>query len=192
MSTAQNGKRPETSDPQAPPETAERLRVARVGKPHGVRGEVTVQLFTDEPSERLAPGAELIRTPGRDTLDRSTTSLTVTGQRWNKSICLLRFAEVDDRDAAEALRGSFLHIDVPAEPEDDGWYSHQIAGLRCVGPDGEELGTARELITGAAQDLLSVGTPSGEEVLVPFVVELVPEIDLEAQLIRLNPPAGLF
>ncbi|MDZ5078532.1 ribosome maturation factor RimM [Nesterenkonia sp. HG001] len=194
MSSAhQRREHPDTSDPQALPETAERLRVARVGKPHGVRGEVTVQLFTDEPTVRLAPGAVLIRTPGRDTPDRTTASLTVSGQRWNKSICLLTFAGIGDRDAAEALRGSFLHVEVPAEPEDeDGWYSHQIAGFRCVGAQEQDLGTAREIITGAAQDLLSVETPSGEEVLVPFVEELVPGIDVEARTIRLDPPVGLF
>ncbi|GAB3193548.1 ribosome maturation factor RimM [Nesterenkonia suensis] len=181
------------SDPQALPSEAERLRVARVGKPHGVRGEVTVQLFTDDPETRLAPGSVLIRTPGRDTADRSTGSLTVVGQRWNKTICLLKFAEITGRDAAEALRGSFLHVDVPAEPdEDEGWYSHQIVGFRCLGSGGEAYGTARGLITGPAQDLLTVETPSGEEVLVPFVAELVPDIDLEARTIRLEPPAGLF
>lgn len=183
-----------TSDPQALSDSTERLRVARVGRPHGVRGEVTVQLFTDEPEDRLAPGAVLIRTPGRDTVDQGTARLTIATQRWNKRICLLAFSEVTDRSAAEALRGSLLHVEVTAEPQDEGegWYSHEIAGLRCLGPDDEDLGTVRELITGPAQDLLVVDSPDGTEVLVPFVEEIVPMIDAETRVVRLDPPAGLF
>lgn len=190
MSTERPHEGRRTSDPQA-----QRLRVARIGRPHGVRGEVTVQLFTNDPAARLAPGAELIRTPGRDTVDRKTPTLTVRTQRWNKGICLLGFEEIADRGAAEALRGSQLHIDV-AEHPDDGWYTHQIAGLRCLSGSeqdrGAPLGTAEEILSGPGQDLLVVRTPDGEEVLVPFVEELVPEIDLAAGRILLTPPQGLF
>lgn len=181
------------SDPQA-----ERLRVARIGKPHGVRGEVTVQLFTDEPETRLAPGEALIRQPGRDTADRETPALTVRTQRWNKDICLLGFEEITDRNAAEALRGSMLHIEVSDDShhDDEGWYTHQIAGLRCFSgrqrDRGTVLGTAEEILSGPAQDLLVVRVPDGEEVLVPFVDELVPEIDPEVGRIILTPPEGLF
>ncbi len=183
-----------SDDPQAPPSEVERLRVARIGKPHGVRGEVTVQLFTDDPAQRLARGAVLVREPGAETADRTRRSLTVSSQRWNKSICLLGFEEIRDRNAAEDLRGSLLFVELPAEPEDDGdeWYSHELEGMSCLGPQGEELGVVRELLTGPAQDLLAVETPAGEEVLVPFVEELVPEIDAEAGVIRLHPPRGLF
>lgn len=186
--------KPPASDPQASPSEVERLRVARVGKPHGVRGEVTVQLFTDDPAERLSPGSVLVREPGRDSADRTRRSLTVASQRWNKSICLLGFEEIGDRDQAEALRGSVLFVQLPADPEGDSdeWYSHELEGMTCLDPQGQPLGTVRELITGPAQDLLSVETPHGDEVLVPFVEELVPEIDAEAGVIRLDPPAGLF
>ena len=181
------------ADPQPTPGTGERLRVARIGKPHGIRGEVTVQLFTDDPTQRLAPGVALIREPGKETADRGTASLTVTAQRWNKQICLQRFEEINDRDAAEALRGSFLYIEAPAEPdEDEGWYSHDLEGMTCIDAAGAALGEVAELITGPAQDLLVVTTVDGEEVMVPFVEEIVPEIDVEARTIRLNPPAGLF
>jgi len=172
----------------------DRLRVARVGKPHGVRGEVTVQLFTDDPGQRLAAGAVLLREPGKDTADRSTRTLTVSTQRWNKNICLLSFDEIRDRTAAESLRGSVLFVEPAAEPVDDAdeWYSHELEGLRCLNPAGETLGTVRELITGPVQDLLAVVTAEDEEVLVPFVQELVPEVDVEAGVIRLDPPHGLF
>lgn len=179
-------------DPQTPSAEGERLRVARIGKPHGVRGEVTVQLFTDEPGVRLAAGAVLIREPGQGTQDRGTAQLTVSSQRWNKQICLLGFDEVRDRDAAESLRGSVLYAEVAAESGDDEWYSHELEGMRCLSTSGEQLGTVSELQPGPAQDLLTVLTPAGEEVLVPFVAALVPEIDAGARRIILDPPEGLF
>ncbi|WP_300343077.1 ribosome maturation factor RimM [Nesterenkonia sp.] len=179
--------------PQARPDHGERLRVARIGKPHGIRGEVTVQLFTDEPAERLAPGSQLIREPGRDTQDRTTSVLTVSRQRWNKQICLLGFDEIADRSAAEALRGSVLYIDVSSDQEDEeGWYSHELEGMVCVDAAGRKLGVVAELITGPAQDLLVVTTEAGEEVLVPFVEAIVPHIDPGSRQIRLTPPEGLF
>lgn len=174
-------------------DTGERLRVARIGKPHGIRGEVTVQLFTDDPETRLGPGAQLIREPGRNTQDTTTTALTVASQRWNKTICLLGFDQIGDRNAAEALRGSILHVEAAEEPgDDDQWYSHQLEGLTCLDAQGKPLGTVVELITGEAQDLLVVQPAEGDEVLVPFVDQLVPEIRTEDRIIRLDPPTGLF
>lgn len=178
-------------DPQSSPH-GERLRVARIGKPHGVRGEVTVELHTDEPAERLAPGASLIREPGKQTQDRETGRLTVASQRWNKKICMLSFEEIRDRDAAEALRGSILYVEPPEEDEEEGWYSHELEGMKCVSPEGRDYGTVAELLTGHAQDLLVVETQQGDEVMVPFVEEIVPEVDTEAGTITLTPPDGLF
>jgi len=182
------------SDPQALPDSADRLRVARIGKPHGIRGEVTVQLYTDEPEQRLASGEVLMRIAGTDTPDRITTLLTVTRQRWNKSTCLLSFREVTDRNGAEALRGSTLFVEIPTEEDSDeeGWYSHELVGFSCVDLQGQKLGTLKELLTGSAQDLLVVTAVSGEEVMVPFVEEIVPEVDVKNQRILLDPPAGLF
>lgn len=182
-----------SANPQIPGENAQRLRVARIGKPHGIRGEVTVQLFTDEPEIRLAPGSVIIRQAGKDTADRTTSTLTIVSQRWNKSICLLGFEETPDRNAAEALRGSVLLADiVDNDDEDEGWYSHELEGLSCVSAQGEPLGVVVELITGPAQDLLLVRTPSDDEVMVPFVEEIVPQIDTEAGRLTLTPPEGLF
>ncbi|WP_147107515.1 ribosome maturation factor RimM [Nesterenkonia populi] len=180
-----------SSDPQPTPQ-GKRLRVARIGKPHGVRGETTVELFTDDPGKRLAPGAVLIREPGKHSQDRTTAQLTVASQRWNKKICMLTFDEIRDRDAAEALRGSTLHVQIVEEGESEGWYSHELEGLTCLGADGREYGVVAELITGPAQDLLVIKTPEGEEAMVPFVEEIVPEVDTESGTITLTPPEGLL
>jgi 16S rRNA processing protein RimM len=179
------------SDPQTPPAPGERLRVARIGKPHGVRGEVTVELFTDDPTERLAPGAVLQRASAAGA---PLSALTVATQRWNKKICLLGFEEVPDRNGAEEIRGSILFIDLVDQNDDaaEGWYSHQLEGFRCVSDQGVPLGTVAVLLTGPAQDLLVVTAPGGEEVMVPFVDELVPEIDPQQKLVTLAPPVGLF
>ncbi|WP_146341517.1 ribosome maturation factor RimM [Nesterenkonia sp. NBAIMH1] len=179
------------SDPQPSPER-EGLRVARIGKPHGVRGEVTVELFTDEPEARLGPGAVLERRPGKGTEDRTTQQLTVSSQRWNKKICMLSFEDVRDRDAAEALRGSTLHIEIPDEDEQEGWYSHELEGMVCQSPDGHPYGVVVELVTGPAQDLLAVRTEAGDEVLIPFVEEIVPDISADERIITLTPPEGLI
>lgn len=180
------------SGPQTSPH-GDRLRAARIGKPHGIRGEVTVELFTDEPEQRLAPGQVLHREPGPDTAERTLSELTVTSQRWNKKICLLGFAEVSDRNHAEALRGSVLSVTAaPATDDDDGWYSHELEGLSCRLADGTVLGVVVELVTGPAQDLLVVRTASSEEIMVPFVEELVPEVDVASGVVIMNPPPGLF
>lgn len=164
-----------------------KLQVARIGKPHGIRGEVTVQVFTDDPDARFARGAVLLTEPA------SRGPLTVASARWNKQILVLGFAEVRDRNRAEELRGTELFIEADeGETEDgEGWYEHDLQGLAAL-VDGETIGTVSELITGAAQDLLVITRADGSEVLIPFVDEIVPEVDLEAGHVLLTPPPGLL
>lgn len=163
------------------------LQVARIGKPHGIRGEVTVQLFTDAPEERFEPGAVFRVEP------LSSGPLTVSSARWNKDILVLGFEEVPDRNAAELLRGAKLFIDSEEAADDDGdsWYEHELVGLEArVGED--VVGRVSALRTMAVQDLLIVERPDGEEVLVPFVQEIVPEVDIEGGFVILTPPDGLL
>ena len=163
------------------------VHVGRIGKPHGIRGEVTVEVLTDAPQDRFAAGAVFATEPaGRG-------PLTVATARWNKEILLLGFEEVLDRNQAEALRGPRLVFDTDSELEtdDDAWYEHELIGLAArIG--SEEVGKVVALTPMPAQDLLVIKTAAGEEVLVPFVTEIVPEVDIEAGFIRLTPPGGLF
>lgn len=164
-----------------------RLQVARIGKPHGIRGEVTVQVMTDSPGERFVPGTEF------DVEGTTGKKLTVEAARWNKDILLVAFEEILDRNAAETFRGARLFIDTETveEDDDDSWYEHELAGLQVrIGSD--VVGTVTALRTGAAQDLLVVESTDGDEVLVPFVTAIVPEVDTDAGFIRLTPPDGLF
>ncbi|MEE2524025.1 ribosome maturation factor RimM [Pseudarthrobacter sp. J75] len=163
------------------------LQVARIGKPHGIRGEVTVQVLTDAPEDRFVPGTEFTVEPA------SAGPLTVLGARWNKDILLLAFEEVADRNQAEALRGAKLFIETEEldEDDDEGWYEHELVGLEArVGT--QVVGTVAALNTMPVQDLLMVKTPEGEEILIPFVEQIVPEVNVEEGYILLTPPAGLF
>ena len=164
------------------------LQVARIGKPHGIRGEVTVQVLTDAPEDRFVPGARLIVEPA------AKGPLTVAGARWNKAILLLAFEEIADRNAVEELRGAKLFIDTDTEADDDadeGWYEHELVGLSArVGDD--VVGTVSGLRTTSAQDLLVLTDTHGREIFVPFVDEIVPEVDPEAGYVLLTPPPGLL
>ncbi len=164
-----------------------RLQVARIGKPHGIRGEVTVQVQTDNPEERFTPGTEII------VVDGPVKTLTVKNARWNKTILLLSFKEIADRNQAETLRGARLEIDVSDAPEDDSdeWYEHELLDLKVM-LDGQQVGIITGLRTNPAQDLLVFEDNEGEEIYLPFVDEFVPEIDPEAGIVRITPPAGLL
>jgi 16S rRNA processing protein RimM len=163
------------------------LQVARIGKPHGIRGEVTVQVLTDAPEDRFVPGTEFVVEPA------TAGPLTVSSARWNKDILLLGFEEVADRNTAETLRGAKLFIETEEldEDDDEGWYEHELVGLEArVGT--QVVGKVTALNTMPVQDLLLVTTPEGAEILVPFVEQIVPEVNIEEGFILLTPPDGLF
>ncbi len=167
--------------------------IARIGKPHGLHGEVTVQLHTDDPAARLAVGAVL------DTEAATGTgvprALTVRSTRVHNGVWLVAFEEVPDRTGAESLRGTRLVIDGPAPvagDEEDVWAEAELVGLRVVDPGGSEVGEVAGLVTGAAQDRLVVRLPDGREAQVPFVAALVPEVDVDAGRVVLDAPPGLL
>ncbi|MER5469257.1 ribosome maturation factor RimM [Streptomyces sp. NPDC002685] len=165
------------------------LVVARVGRAHGIKGEVTVEVRTDEPELRLGPGAVLLTDPA------STGPLTIETGRVHSGRLLLRFAGVRDRNAAEALRNTLLiaEVDPNEVPEDpDEYYDHQLMDLDVVTKDGEEVGRITEISHLPSQDLFVVERPDGTEVLIPFVEEIVVEIDLEEQRAVIDPPPGLI
>lgn len=163
------------------------LVIGRIGRPHGVRGEVTVEVRTDAPERRFVVGARL----GTDPV--SAGPLTVTGVRDAAGRLLLTFAEAADRTAAEALRDVLLLADVSDdESEPDAWHSHELVGLRAELTDGRPVGEVVDLLTGAAQDLLVVREPSGHRAMVPFVTAIVPVVDVAGGRVVLDPPGGLL
>ncbi|WP_030675931.1 ribosome maturation factor RimM [Streptomyces sp. NRRL B-1347] len=165
------------------------LVVARIGRAHGIKGEVTVEVRTDEPELRLGPGAVLATDPA------ARGPLTIETGRVHSGRLLLRFAGVSDRTGAEALRNTVLIAEVdPSElPEDeDEFYDHQLMDLDVVTKDGTEVGRITEISHLPSQDLFIVERPDGSEVMIPFVESIVTEIDLEEQRAVIDPPPGLI
>jgi 16S rRNA processing protein RimM len=153
--------------------------VGRIGKPHGIRGEVTVEVRTDEPDRRFAVGTTL-RAARPHGSAAPWSALTVAATRWHQTTLLVRFEELTDRTTAESARGLMLHADVPADesPDDpEEYYDHQLVGLLAEDLEGRALGEIVAVLHGA-QDILQVRTPDGREGLVPFVAALVPEVDV--------------
>ncbi len=163
------------------------LQVARIGKPHGIRGEVTVQVLTDAPGDRFVPGTEFRVEPAK------LGPLTIRSARWNKDILLLGFEQVADRNGAEEIRGAklFVETDELDDDGDEGWYEHELVGLEArVG--SQVVGKVTALNTLPAQDLLVIEGADGKEILVPFVEEIVPEVNPDGGYVLLLPPPGLF
>jgi 16S rRNA processing protein RimM len=169
--------------------------VGRVGKPHGIRGEVTVELRTDEPERRFAAGRSLIvRRPSAGPAP-AYQRLTVEATRWHQDRLLVRFAELSDRTAAEGARGLVLAtvVDVAETPEDpEEFYDHQLVGLQVVTTDGDDVGVVAEVLHSGAQDLLVVRREGRDDALVPFVSALVPEVDLAARVLKVADRPGLL
>ncbi|MFL5995771.1 MAG: ribosome maturation factor RimM, partial [Streptomyces sp.] len=138
------------------------LVVARIGRAHGIKGEVTVEVRTDEPELRLAPGAVLTTDPA------SAGPLTIETGRVHSGRLLLRFEGVRDRTAAEALRNTLLiaEVDPNEQPEEeDEYYDHQLIDLDVVTEDGTEVGRITEISHLPSQDLFIVERPDGTEVM---------------------------
>ncbi|MEU2657445.1 ribosome maturation factor RimM [Streptomyces sp. NPDC007325] len=165
------------------------LVVARIGRAHGIKGDVTVEVRTDEPELRLGPGAVLLTDPA------SAGPLTIESGKVHSGRLLLRFEGVRDRNAAEALRNTLLIAEIDPEElpeEEDEYYDHQLVDLDVVLADGTEVGVITEISHLPSQDLLIVERPDGTELMIPFVEQIVTEIDLENQKAVIDPPPGLI
>jgi 16S rRNA processing protein RimM len=166
-----------------------RLVVGRIGKAHGVKGEATVEVRTDDPDLRFAPGAVLLTDPPE------RGPLTVRAGRVQGGRLVLSFEGVPDRNAVELLRNTMLVAEVDPDelPDDpDEYYDHQLEGLKVRSVDGVELGVVEQMVHGPAQDLFVIRRPEGGELLLPFIAEFVPEIDLEDGVVLVDPPEGLL
>jgi 16S rRNA processing protein RimM len=166
--------------------------VGRIVKPHGIRGELVVDTMTDSAEHRFAEGSVLFVTARDGSPERT---LTVTAARPHTGRLLVRFEGVGDRDAAEALRGAVLSAnatELPPIDDPDEFYDHQLEGLAVLTVAGAAVGTVREVAHGAGGDLLVVDRDGGGEALIPFVRQIVPEVDVPGGRIVLDPPPGLL
>ncbi|MEU1727693.1 ribosome maturation factor RimM [Actinomadura sp. ATCC 39365] len=164
------------------------LVVGRIGRPHGVRGEVTVEVRTDDPELRFAEGMAVATDPA------SAGPLVVESRRWHKDVLLIAFEGVHGRDAAEELRGTMLVIDsaeVESSDDPDEFHDHQLIGLAVETVSGEPVGEVTDVLH-HGQDLLVVRRRGQDDALIPFVKALVPEVDLTGGRLVVDPPEGLL
>ncbi|WP_127819709.1 ribosome maturation factor RimM [Microbacterium sp. CPCC 204701] len=204
MAGEDRAEQPEAADrpktpavPPVPPGKAGKtqLRVGRLVKAHGLKGALKLELYTDDPEGRFVPGATFtLQVP--ESSPWHGKPLTVREFRWMNSHPVAFFEGVEDRTAAEALVRAILWIDEDPQStptEDDAWFDHQLVGLDVV-RDGEVVGRVVRVDHLPAQDLLIVKPATGDadEVLVPFVKAIVPEVDVPGGRVVVTPPPGLF
>jgi len=173
--------------PSANPSDERHLVVARVGRPHGLKGEVALELRTDEPAARLAVGASLATDPP------SVGPLTIASARQAQGRWFVRFAEAEDRTAAEALRGVELLTAASASDDEDAWYLHELTGLRVELGDGTTIGQVVGVEHLPAQDALVIReNGSATTTLIPLVSQIVPVVDVAGGRVVIDPPGGLL
>ncbi len=164
------------------------VTVGRIGRPHGIRGDVVVGVRTDEPELRFARGSRL------DTDPADVGPLTVAGCKWHSGELLVRFEGVSDRDAAAELRGTWLTVDSatiapPADPDE--FRDADLVGLSVRTAGGTHVGTVDDVLH-SGQDVLVIKSSDGREFMVPFVKPLVPDVDVKSGFLVINPPEGLL
>lgn len=188
-------------DPQSPdPQQRRLLRVCRIGRAQGLKGEVNVYAYTDEPDRRFSPGSRLQTEDGR--------FFTVVSSRRFKQRWIVRFKGVEDRNASEAMNGIELYVQAdPADEleQEDAWYPEDLIGLEVrMAPDnslgepsGRVVGQVSDVLDGVAQQQLQIRMTAKEddeesEGLIPFVEALVPQVDIENGYVAIDPPGGLL
>lgn len=164
-----------------------RLAVARIGRPHGVKGEVTVETLTDSPEERFFVGAKF------DSDSPEHQVLEVSRVRIHQGRWMLTFNEIADRSAAERLRNHRLYseVDIDESEDEDSYHVEQLRGLRVVDRDGVEIGLVVGVSHLPGQDLLRFESDGGEHLL-PMVHEFIEEVDLAGGRIIVTLPEGLM
>jgi len=166
-----------------------RVVVGRIGRAQGLRGEATVEVRTDAPEERFSPGAVLYPS-GRAGLPEK---ITVAGFRWQNGRLILAVDGFADRTSIEMLRGTLLETDVDVtEVADDEFHDLALVGLAVRARDGATLGRISEVLHLPAQDVLVVArVDEGPDLLVPFVLEMVPTVELTGGFVVVDLPDGL-
>jgi 16S rRNA processing protein RimM len=165
------------------------LVVGRIARAHGITGEVAVDVRTDSPELRFAPGARVETDPAE------RGPLTIRRTRWHSGRLLVVFDEVDDRTAAEALRGTLLVADSSTSSgsgDPDEFWDHELVGLAAVTVTGAALGAVEDVLHPAGADLLVIRGGDGREILVPFVSAIVTDVDVKLGRLVVNPPEGLL
>mgnify|MGYP000648357563 FL=1 len=163
------------------------LVVARIGRAHGVLGEATIEVRTDQPEDRFYIGSVLATEP------TTFGPLTITSVRDHNGTLLLGFKGVNNRNQVEELRDVLLlaEVDIEADSTDDDFHVQQLLQCQVSTQDGLDIGLVTDVINLPGQDVLAVDY-NGREVLIPFVKAIVPTVDVKNRKITVVPPAGLL
>ena len=164
------------------------LVVGRIGRAHGVLGEATIEIRTDLPSERFVLGARFETDPA------SSGPLTIESARDHNGILLLKFVGINDRTTIEKVRDTLLLADVDMAEEarfEDEYHVQQLIGCDVVLESGTLIGQLTDILNLPGQDVLAINSVSGE-ILIPFIEEFVPTVDIEKRRITVVPPPGLL
>ena len=169
-------------------EGQDRIPAGYVRRAHGIRGDVVVRGMLEDAEERFVTGAVLL------TNEDAPRELEIIEVRGHQGDYIITFTEVGDRNAAEALKGMQFTIDRAdrRELDPEEWWPEDLVGCDVYSKDGVLVGVIASVITGASQDRIVVETPEGTKGEVPFVAELVPEVDVENRRVVVDPPEGLF
>jgi 16S rRNA processing protein RimM len=177
-----------TDGPAAPSPSDAVVAVGRIGRARGVRGDVFVEPWTDDPDDRFAPGAVLATEPE----DAGPLTVVTTAAASGKLV--VHFAGIEDRESAATLAGVrllYAAADRPPLDDPDDFYDTDLIGLAVVGADGTDYGPVRDVVHAGGADYLVLDL-DGRERLVPFVTAIVPTVDVAGGRVVIDPPAGLF
>ncbi len=161
------------------------LMVGKLRRPHGIRGEMQMEVLTDFP-ERLQVGVQVL-------VGESHIPLRIRSQRWHNQVLLLAFEGLKTPEAGGEFRNQFVYVlaeDRPSLPEGE-YYHHQLLGLTVVNEDGQRLGKLEEILTTGANDVYLVRLDNGSELLLPAIHEVILEINLEQSQMKVHLLPGL-
>jgi 16S rRNA processing protein RimM len=165
------------------------IAVGQLGRAHGIRGEVTVMVRTDDPDVRFVPGTTLATEPPE------RGPLTVAATRWHSGRLIVTFEGVRDRNAAEDLRGTLLVLDsaqIPVPDDPDEFCDHQLIGLGVVTAAGDPVGEVTDVLHHGQDLVVRRGHGAAGETLVPFVSAIVTDVDVPGGRLVIDPPPGLL
>ncbi len=167
------------------------LRVGQLVNTHGIRGEVKIKSNTDYPEQRFAKGEKVWLT--HESLPEALP-LTIAQLRTHKSSMLIRFKEWDNINQAEPLKGGWLVVpesDEIADENDDSFYFHQIIGCQVLTTDGVVIGKVKEILTLPANDVWVVTRTGAKDLLLPYIDDIVKNVDVSSQQITIEWMEGL-
>ncbi|MCH5584980.1 ribosome maturation factor RimM [Shimazuella sp. AN120528] len=166
------------------------LRVGQFVNTHGIRGEVKIRLNTDFPEQRFAVGKQVwLQHPKL----ANKQALTIAGVRKHKSALLIRFQEWTNINQAEPFKGAGLFVpeEEVVSDEEDGFFFHQIIGCQVVTTEGEQIGRVKEILTLPANDVWVVSREGKGDLLLPYIEDVIKEVDVKERVVTMKWMEGL-